>query len=47
MTGIKKLEAPVIIDVSVEDEEEEVWDEEDECMLWESAPTNAGGRIKN
>lgn len=41
MTGIKKLEAPVIIDVSVEDEEEEVWDEEDECMLWESAPTKS------
>ena len=39
MTEIKKLAAPVIIDVSVEDDDEGVWDEEDECMLWDDVPT--------
>ena len=39
MTRIKKLAAPVIIDVSVEDDDDGVWDEEDECMLWDDVPT--------
>ena len=39
MTRIKKLEAPVIIDVSVEDEDEEILDEIEEWKLWKKRPT--------
>ncbi len=39
MTEIKKLEAPVIIDVSVEDEDEKIRDEIEEWKLWKERPT--------
>ena len=39
MTRIKKLEAPVIIDVSAEDEDEEILDEIEEWKLWKERPT--------